>query len=119
MMGRLINRLSRESQREEGWQELRTKFRSPPNERQSLEERLKEADDRAAYLRMITPKDRSSHRGGRWVYKDGKRIEDGIGSSAQGSGVVSNWDGKNLDPDSVKQHNHQLKRAGFRNNAHA
>ena len=31
----------------------------------------------------------------------------------------SNWDGSNMDPDSVARHNRSLRRAGFRDNAHA
>eukprot|EP00602_Paraphysomonas_sp_CaronLab_P007235 CAMPEP_0185035254 /NCGR_PEP_ID=MMETSP1103-20130426/26325_1 /TAXON_ID=36769 /ORGANISM="Paraphysomonas bandaiensis, Strain Caron Lab Isolate" /LENGTH=70 /DNA_ID=CAMNT_0027572257 /DNA_START=154 /DNA_END=363 /DNA_ORIENTATION=+ len=30
--------------------------------------------------------------------------------------VVTNWTGKNLDPDSVKKHYHQLNRMGYKNN---
>ena len=33
--------------------------------------------------------------------------------------VISNWDGSNLDPDSVSRHNHHLDRLGYQNNAHA
>ena len=67
-----------------------------------------------SFLRMITPKERASRTAGTWVYKDGERLE-----HAGGTLRDSNGDGKNLDPDSVKRHKHQLKRAGFVNNAHA
>jgi hypothetical protein len=59
--------------------------------------------------------------GGRWVYKDGKRLaceEGGTLRDANGR-VVSNWSGKNMDPDSIKRHKQQLNRAGFVNNGHA
>jgi hypothetical protein len=62
-----------------------------------------------------------------FVYKDGQRYE--VGASTvdgevtlrdnAGGRVHTNWDGKNLDPDSVRRHKQQLKRAGFVNNLHA
>jgi hypothetical protein len=58
--------------------------------------------------------------GGRWVYKDGERLAVEHGTIRDSKGrVVSNWDGNNLDPESVKRHRQQLKRAGFVNNQHA
>jgi len=33
--------------------------------------------------------------------------------------VISNWNGKNMDPCSVNIHKGQLKRMGFQNNLHA
>ena len=46
----------------------------------------------------------------RFVYgKEGKREK----------AAFTNWDGSNLDPDSVSRHYHSLNRAGFRDNAHA
>jgi hypothetical protein len=125
---------------EESQKELQSTFRQPLAVGESLEQRLVKAEERVSFLRMITPK--SAHRninssrtttttpnssygsssssGGKWVYKDGKRYENVQGTLRDSTGrVVSNWDGKNLDPDSVKRHNHQLKRLGFRNNAHA
>jgi hypothetical protein len=73
---------------------------------------------------MITPKtpvtQQSTGGGGRWIYKNGQRLENVDGTVRDQNGrVMSNWDGKNLDPDSVKRHNHHLKRLGFRNNQHA
>jgi hypothetical protein len=35
------------------------------------------------------------------------------------SKAYSNWNGKNMDPDSLKKHNQLLNRAGFRDNNHA
>ena len=106
---------------ENGWKELRSTFRKPLAAGESLDDRLKAADDRIAFLKMITPKERStSSSGGRWIYKDGKRVDVSEGTARDSKGrVISNWDGNNLDPCSVKRHNHQLKRAGFANNAHA
>lgn len=51
------------------------------------------------------------------VYKDGQgRIEE---NEMRVKARYTNWHGGNLDPDSVRRHQHQLKRAGFRDNAHA
>lgn len=103
-------------------QELREKFRKPLDGNETLEQRLKEAESRLSFLRMKSTK--SQQRGkqaGRWVYRNGERLEaDGKGTLRDSKGkVVSNWDGKNLDPESVKMHRQQLRRAGFVNNAHA
>lgn len=103
-------------------QELREKFRRPLNENETPEQRLKEAESRLSFLRMKSTK--SQQRGkqaGRWVYRNGERLEaDEEGTFRDSKGkVVSNWDGKNLDPESVKMHRQQLRRAGFVNNSHA
>mmetsp|Transcript_8465 Transcript_8465/g.22906 ORF Transcript_8465/g.22906 Transcript_8465/m.22906 type:complete len:141 (-) Transcript_8465:154-576(-) len=120
MLAQLIRRLPNESHQRQGMQELRSKFRKPLQDGETIDLRLQEATDRASYLRIMTPKDRKTSSGGRWIYKDGKRLEASGGKVRDAKGkVISNWDGKNLDPDHVKQHNYQLKRAGFRNNAHA
>jgi hypothetical protein len=89
-----------------------------------LAERLQEAQSRLSVLRMTTNHRhrRSSSRGvgGTWVYKDGQRLSAENGTLRDSGGrVVSSFDGKNLDPESVKRHRQQLKRAGFVNNAHA
>ncbi|GAX21343.1 hypothetical protein FisN_6Lh092 [Fistulifera solaris] len=103
-------------------QELREKFRRPLSENETPEQRLREAESRLSFLRMKSTK--SQQRGtlaGRWVYRNGERLEaDAEGTFRDSKGkVVSNWDGKNLDPESVKMHRQQLRRAGFVNNAHA
>jgi hypothetical protein len=89
-----------------------------------LAERLQEAESRLSVLRMTTnhrPRRSSSGGvGGKWVYKDGQRLSAENGTLRDSGGrVVSSFDGKNLDPESVKRHQQQLKRAGFVNNAHA
>lgn len=43
-------------------------------------------------------------------------LEEGKSTLLKKGTIVSNWDGKNLDPCSVKRHNSQLRRAGFMNN---
>ena len=125
-LGRLIKRLPHKStnpsyQPENIWRQLRTAFREPIAVGESVEERLEKANERLSFLKMIVPSaSATTGTGGRWVYKDGKRVEGGSAKIRDANGrVISNWDGKNLDPDSVKQHNYQLRRMGYRNNAHA
>ena len=178
LLGRMIRKLPEEnpysSRRgsnhqltaDKGWEQLREGFRKPVSPGETLERRLKNADDKIAFLRMITPKESTvtatssisspsttqdeteavtsgtsssssssgqafgfagsggnsanGTRGGRWIYRNGERLEVSEGTVRDSKGrVVSNWDGKNLDPEQVKRHNHHLKRLGFRNNAHA
>lgn len=116
-LARLVSRMP---DQQNAWNELRTSFRRELSADETLDDRLRKAGERVAFLRMITPKERASGKGGRWVYKDGKRVEGGQeGSAVQGQRVISNFDGSNLDPCSVKRHQYGLKRAGFANNLHA
>jgi len=86
---------------------------------------FQKAGEKIAYYRIITPKASSSIASGsngtkRWVYtKDGPVEIDGEGKARLNGRVISNWDGKNLDPCSIKTHQGQLKRMGFANNLHA
>jgi hypothetical protein len=117
-LAKLVKKLP-ENDLDKGWQELRTSFRKSLGQNDSLEKRLKDADKRLVFLRMITPKDKPA-KGGTWVYKNGKRVEGQAGARFDNNGKVhSNWNGKNLDPCSVKRHNQQLQRVGFLNNQHA
>jgi hypothetical protein len=143
-LGRLIRKLPEENPyakkkslpnqltSDKGWAQLRQEFRKCPTE--DIAHLLKKADDKISFLKMITPKadayetvsgggdalDVTTSTGGRWIYRNGQRLEFSEGTLRDSNGrVVSNWDGKNLDPDSVKRHNHHLKRLGFRNNSHA
>lgn len=99
--------------------EIRSAFRRPLNG--PIEERTKEAQAKISFLRITMPKTNTKCRGnsGVWLYKDGEKIEAGQGTVRAGSRVHTNWDGKNLDPESVTRHRQQLKRAGFVNNTHA
>ncbi|CAB9510284.1 expressed unknown protein [Seminavis robusta] len=102
--------------------ELRQAFRRPLSERETVTDRLQKAHDRISFLRITTPKSvrrRQGEDAGVFVVKDGKLVS-ATTSDANGAGrVVSNWDGKNLDPCMVKRHNVGLRRAGFVNNQHA
>jgi hypothetical protein len=107
-----------------GMKELRTKFREPLGEAETIESRLKEAESRLSFARM-NASGRIKRRGeatasGRWVYKDGAPIQNVNGTWRDNKGrVVSPYDGNNLDPESVSKHFKNLRRAGFVNNAHA
>ena len=116
-MTRMIQQLP-ESKAETFRKELRTKFRVPLADEKDLEDRIREAGEKIAFLRIITPKTKSEG-GGRWVYKNGEPIEDGDTTSIVGRRVINGFTGYNLDPCMVKRHNVSLKRAGFANNLHA
>ena len=120
-LARLIERMPKtRSSQEKALNELRTSFRRPLAESETVEARLKVANDRISFLRITTPKSRNEKRAGLYVYKDGKLVDEGEATRRDANGrVVSNWDGKNLDPCSVKRHFTGLKRAGFVNNTHA
>jgi len=99
--------------------DLRHEFRKPLQATETLESRLETGQGRLGFLKMTTRKTRNSE-AGRWVYRksgdkelNGRPLREGTGR------IVSNWDGKNLDPESVKTHRQQLRRAGFMNNTHA
>ena len=118
ILAQLVKRLPN-SKQNQGWEELRKSFRTPLQQGESLEDRLKKADERASFLRIVTPKDRPTNDSGRYVYRNGKLVNGSAVQRDANGRVVSNWDGSNLDPESVKRHNQQLRRAGFVNNAHA
>jgi hypothetical protein len=118
-LAKLVKRLP-ENTLDKAWQELRTGFRKPLVTGDSVDARLQAADERMSFLRMVTPKKEASNQSGTWVYKDGKRLDGETGTVRDANGKVhSNWNGKNLDPCSVKIHSQQLKRMGYLNNAHA
>lgn len=119
-MARMIQQLP-ESKAETFQKELRTKFRIPlgtDDSEKELDNRMREAGEKIAFLRIITPKTKSEG-GVRWVYKNGERIEDGETTSIAGRRVINGFTGYNFDPCMVKRHNVGLKRAGFVNNLHA
>ena len=120
-------------------QEIRAKFRRPvaattSEGGETAETRLKQAHDRLSFLRIssvkVTPRrvigssssgSETSSGTTRWVYRDGQKLEHVAGTlrDAATGRVISPYDGKNLDPESVTRHRKSLKRAGFVNNSHA
>lgn len=117
----LARLIQRQPDPNQGWKELRTSFRRDMKEDETVGDRLKQAGERIAYLRIVTPKGRRSTESssGQWRYKDGKPIKGQQEKSQDGYQVHSNWSGSNMDPCSVKRHTSSLKRAGFVNNLHA
>ena len=79
---------------------------------------LQKADSSLGYLRIITPK---SSRGQVGVTKIiGKSPFESMNDIDKSNfRPLTNWTGKNMDPDSVRRHNISLKRAGFKDNTHA
>ena len=115
---RLIQRLD-PSQQQKSIDELRSSYRKDIEKDEDVDSLLHEAGKKIAYLRIVTPKKKPSSDSGRWIYKNGEVMSDENATARNSGRVVSNWNGSNLDPCSVKRHNQQLKRAGFVNNLHA
>jgi hypothetical protein len=133
-LAHIIRQFPDAAKRASSMQELRSQFKAPlkqgggsdAEEEAELQARLKQALDRAAFLKITTVKSKPRQGdAGRWLYKNGQRLNvndaEAQPSLRQGhhSRVVSNWDGKNLDPQSVSTHRKQLHRSGFVNNLHA
>lgn len=80
-----------------------------------VKELLRQAESRLSFLKIVTPKNRVGSAGEtRAVYRDGKVME-GEQARQRDKARHSNWDGRNLDPDSVRKHTQNLARAGFAN----
>jgi hypothetical protein len=127
------------TQRSVHFSELRSSFRRPLTDAETVELRLEQAHKRLSFLRISSVKVKrrgstssqgqgqltlGSGDGGRqrWIYRNGERLEADLatGTLRTASGrVVSSFDGTNLDPESVSRHKKSLRRAGFVNNTHA
>lgn len=100
--------------------QLRSEFRKPLALNEELKDRLQHAESRLSFIRMTTVKNNSTGKTGKWIYRNGEKLEAVNGTLRDSSGrVVSNWSGNNLDPESVTTHRKQLRRMGFKGNAHA
>lgn len=78
-------------------------------------ELLRQAESRLSFLKMATPRGKVGSKGKtRAVYRDGKVVE-GEEARRRDKARHSNWDGRNMDPDSVRYHKQNLARAGFAN----
>ncbi len=93
--------------------QIQQAFRSNSNETNSskIKELVAKAQSSLGYLKIITPKSTSNGEGYTKIVFDTN--QSGKSSSSK---AVSNWTGKNLDPDSVKKHYDTLKRMGYKNN---
>jgi len=106
------------SEREKILPQIRDAFKSKSAETDPgvINELLTKAASSLGYLKIITPKTaRRSNQSG--VTKLVFPSSSSQGSTHDGKKAMSNWTGKNLDPDSVKRHYQGLKRAGFRSNS--
>merc|ERR1719221_573581 len=121
-LARLVRQLPRKQQ-PNAWSQLRKGYRENINESSAdkISSLIEEAGEKIAFLRIITPKSSLVSQSGvtRWVYKSGEKDANGEATMRKTRQVISNFDGKNLDPCSVKRHHGQLKRMGFVNNLHA
>lgn len=138
-LAKLVRRLP-EQKRPGAFTQLREGYRKNANETspERIANLIEEAGKRIAFLRIVTPKDMwrstsnsvestsssssaSTNQSGvtRWVYRSGEKDANGEATVRKSRQVVSNYDGNNLDPCSVKRHNHHLKKLGFVNNQHA
>ncbi len=121
-LAKLVCRLP-EKQQSGAWRELREGFRKNTDETSpdAIANLIEEAGKKIAFLRIVTPKAPTNQTGvSRWVYRSsGDKDADGRATLRKSRQVVSNWDGNNMDPCSVKRHNSHLKRMGFVNNLHA
>jgi hypothetical protein len=103
-----------EKKRADALKNIRKEFKRNKNvKQQEVPELLTKAESSLAYLRMITPSEKTKNQTGHTSIRFGKGGPDG------GKRAVSNWHGSNMDPDAIRTHQGQLKRAGFRDNAHA
>ena len=132
---RLIASIPDAKQKNDFFSQIRLSFRANATEtdREKIQSLLQIAGEKVAYLRIITPKRRRGRTededtllasSKRWIYtKDGVEevgLNEKSGTPNRSNGqVVSNWDGKNLDPCARKRHFQSLERAGFKNNLHA
>lgn len=93
--------------------QIRTQFRSnsSENDQEKVKKLLEQAQSSLGYLKMVTPRQFGSQAGvTRIVFGE---------NNGKVTKAVSNWTGKNLDPDSIRRHYNSLKRAGFKDNGHA
>jgi hypothetical protein len=123
-LSRMIKLLPAKQKPEKQLQEVRQTFRKnyALTDEADIKTCIQQAGEKIAYLRIITPKKSSTEGNKRWIYtKDGpvQVAGSGAGTPREGGRVISNFDGKNLDPCSIKTHNSHLKRMGFQNNLHA
>lgn len=93
--------------------QIQQAFRNNSNETNSKKiiELVSKAQSSLGYLKIITPKSTSNGEGYTKIVFNS--AQSGKYSVAK---AVSNWTGKNLDPDSVKKHYDTLKRMGYKNN---
>eukprot|EP00903_Cladosiphon_okamuranus_P019720 g18122.t1 len=113
----LSKRLPSGQQRDDAVRSVREGFRTNAEvtDPSKAKELLRQAESRLGFLRIATPRGKVGSKGStRAVYRDGKVVE-GEEARKHDKARHSNWDGRNLDPDSVRYHKQNLARAGFAN----
>lgn len=138
-LAHLVRRLP-EKRKVGAWKELREEYRKHADETspEKIDYLIHEAGKKIAFLRIVTPKDmwqktgqatiknaasssKTTNQAGvtRWVYSKSGKDVNGQATMRKKRQVISNYDGGNLDPCSMKRHNYHLKKLGFVNNLHA
>lgn len=94
---------------------IKQQFRANASETspEKLNELLQHANSSLGYLKIVTPRKMKDQQGHTTIVFGSNSNE------PKSSKAVSNWTGKNMDPDSVKRHFNSLNRAGFKNNTDA
>ena len=105
--------------------QIRLEFRKHATEssQANVAKLLEKASSTISYLKVVTPR-KPFQQGGvtRMIFGPSGCIDASdnvtdpklLGKSGK---AISNWTGKNMDPDSVKRHYRGLSRAGFRSNS--
>jgi len=93
--------------------QIKDAFRNNSNETNStkIKELVAKAQSSLGYLKIITPKSTPNGDGHTKIVFNSSQS-----SKSNGTKAMSNWTGKNLDPDSVKRHYDTLKRMGYKDN---
>ncbi|CAM9609276.1 unnamed protein product [Choristocarpus tenellus] len=116
-MLRLASRLPDVAKREDTARIVRSGFKENSGvvDQEKLAALLREAESKVGFLKIVTPRAKVGSGGEtRVVFRGGKEVE-GIEGRRAEKAAHTNWDGKNMDPDSVSRHHQTLKRAGFSN----
>ncbi|CAN0116843.1 unnamed protein product [Discosporangium mesarthrocarpum] len=119
-MLRMVSRLPDIAKRNEGIRSIREGFRAntAESDMEKVTTLISEAESRLGFLKISMPRSKVGSSGKmNIVFRDGKEIEGGRGERASRA-AHTNWDGKNMDPDSVSRHQRSLSRAGFRDHSH-
>jgi len=110
-----LARLLPVTQRASSLAEIRTQFRAHKETgADDVARLLEKANSSLGYLKILTPRNRQQAT----PQSGATKIVFGS-SDAGGRKAVTNWTGSNMDPDSVRRHQNNLKRAGFRGNKDA
>lgn len=108
-----------ESQRASALREGRSELEANRDltDKTEIEKLIINFENRLSFMKMTTVKSVGSQQGvTRLIYRNGEKVDR---ATPRDKARHTNWDGGNMDPDSVTRHYAGLKRAGFKDNAHA